>query len=85
METRTKNLARGAQETIKEKAQEWGDRAKAARSAAMEKAQSAYGMAQDKTKAGALATDHAIRENPYAALGIAFGCGLAIGLIARRR
>ena len=85
METRTRNLARGAQETIKEKAQEWGERARAARSAAVEKAHAAYGMAQDKTKAGARATDHAIRENPYVALGIAFGCGLAIGLLTRKR
>ncbi len=85
METRTRNLARGAQETIKEKAQEWGDKAKAARSAAMEKAQAAYGMAQEKTKAGVRATDTAIRENPYMALGIAFGCGIAIGWLVRRK
>ncbi|MFN7138897.1 MAG: YqjD family protein [Limisphaerales bacterium] len=83
METRAKNLTREAQETIKEKAQQWGDRAKAASNVAMEKAHAAYDMAHDRTIAGARATDQAIRENPYIALGIAFGCGLAIGLLAR--
>ncbi len=84
METRSKNL-RGAQEAIKEKAQEWGDRAKTAGSAAMEKAQAAYGVAQERTIAGAKATDQAIRQSPYIALGAAFGIGLAIGLLARRK
>lgn len=83
METRAKNL-RGAQDMIKEKAQQWGDRAKMASSAAREKAQAAYGMAHEKTLAGVRATDQAIRQYPYAALGAAFGIGLAIGLLARR-
>jgi len=85
METRARNLTRGAQETIKEKAQEWGERARVARMAAMEKAQAAYGMAQDKTRAGVRATDQAIRQSPYISLGVAFGAGLLIGLLTRRR
>jgi len=85
METRAQNLARGAQDAIKEKAQQWTERAKTASGAAVEKAQAVYGMASDKTIAGARATDAAIRQNPYIALGIAFGCGIAIGLLARRK
>ncbi len=39
---------------------------------------------QEKTLAGARVTDRAIRENPYASLGIAFGIGLLIGVLATR-
>jgi ElaB/YqjD/DUF883 family membrane-anchored ribosome-binding protein len=34
---------------------------------------------------GARATDRMIRENPYQALGIAFGLGLLVGVVASRR
>ncbi len=36
---------------------------------------------QEKTMAGARATDRAIRDYPYASLGVAFGLGLIIGVI----
>ena len=78
METRAKDLARETKQSIKETAAEWTERAKSAGTAA-------YGTAQEKVKAGAQATDQAIREYPYAALGVAFGCGILIGLLARGR
>ena len=34
---------------------------------------------------GAKATDRAIREHPYPSIAIAFGVGLLVGFLARRR
>lgn len=39
---------------------------------------------RDKTLACMHATDHAIRENPYQAIGIALGIGLLAGLLLNR-
>jgi ElaB/YqjD/DUF883 family membrane-anchored ribosome-binding protein len=47
--------------------------------------QSAKNNIQEKTAAGARATDHAIRQHPYESLGIAFGLGLLIGVLINRR
>jgi ElaB/YqjD/DUF883 family membrane-anchored ribosome-binding protein len=92
MENRTKEfagsakgIAREAQETVRETATQLGEKARAFGSTAKEAAQAAYGNAQEKVKAGARATDTTIRDNPYAALGIAFGCGLLIGFLIKRK
>jgi len=92
METRTKDLAgqakgfaREAQETIKETAEDFAEKAKSFGSSAKQSAMAAYQKAQSKTVAGAQATDQAIRANPYTALGLAFGCGLLIGFLAKRK
>src|SRR5437868_3610157 len=92
METRAKdlageakNLGRETKEMLKEATDDWTQQAKAAGTAAYQKAQAAYQYAQDKAVAGAKATDEAIRENPYRALGIAFGVGVLIGFLAKRR
>jgi ElaB/YqjD/DUF883 family membrane-anchored ribosome-binding protein len=39
---------------------------------------------QDKTVAGAKATDKVIRDHPYQSIGIAFGVGIAIGMLINR-
>jgi len=92
MESRTKdltneakNLGREAKEIASETAQDWSNRAKSAGAAAMETARAAYQTAQDKAVQGAKATDQAIRANPYASLGIAFGAGLLIGFLIKRK
>jgi ElaB/YqjD/DUF883 family membrane-anchored ribosome-binding protein len=92
MESRSKELGndartlgREAAETVKETAQDWAEQARAAGEAAYHKAQAAYEYAQDKAIAGARMTDQAIRENPYKALGVAFGVGLLIGFLVKRR
>lgn len=41
--------------------------------------------AVDNAKRAARATDHAVHEHPYAAMGIAAGAGLLIGLLILRR
>lgn len=53
--------------------------------AAMDAAKETYGRIQDKAVEGAKATDRAIRENPYQAIGIAFGLGALIGFFLSRR
>ena len=92
METRTKDLTgelkdagRQAKEIATEAAEDLATRTRNARDAAMESAKAAYQVAQAKVLAGAKATDHAIRGNPYASLGIAFGAGLLIGFLLKRK
>jgi len=40
---------------------------------------------QERTVAGAKATDKVIREHPYQSIGIAFGVGLLIGVLVNRK
>jgi ElaB/YqjD/DUF883 family membrane-anchored ribosome-binding protein len=47
--------------------------------------QSAKTNLQEKSAAGARATDRTIREHPYESLGVAFGLGLLIGVLINRR
>ena len=41
--------------------------------------------AEEKTVERAKAADQVIRTHPYQTIGIAFGLGLLVGLLARRR
>jgi len=43
---------------------------------------SSAGQVRERTIAGARATDESIRNNPYSSMGIVFGLGLALGLLA---
>jgi len=52
--------------------------------AATEKAKEVCKRLQEETVAAAKATDKAVRERPYQAIGIAFGVGLLIGVLATR-
>jgi ElaB/YqjD/DUF883 family membrane-anchored ribosome-binding protein len=52
--------------------------------AATEKAKEACKRLQEQTVAAAKATDKAVREHPYQAVGIAFGVGLLVGVLAMR-
>ncbi|MDB6124892.1 MAG: hypothetical protein JWQ71_3885 [Pedosphaera sp.] len=40
------------------------------------------GQLKEKAVAGAKATDEKIRKNPYPSMGIVFGLGLAVGVLA---
>jgi len=53
--------------------------------AATEKAKEVCKHLQEATVAAAKATDQAVREHPYQAIGIAFGVGVLIGVLAARR
>jgi ElaB/YqjD/DUF883 family membrane-anchored ribosome-binding protein len=52
---------------------------------ALERSKEVYSQVRDKALDGAKATDHAVRERPYHAIGIAFGVGALIGFLAARR
>jgi ElaB/YqjD/DUF883 family membrane-anchored ribosome-binding protein len=52
--------------------------------AAVESAKAVCQTLEEKTIAAAKATDEAVREHPYQALGIAFGFGVLIGVLASR-
>jgi ElaB/YqjD/DUF883 family membrane-anchored ribosome-binding protein len=54
-------------------------------SSALEKGRDAWHSVQQSAVSGAKATDRAIREHPYPSLGIAFGVGILVGFLARRR
>ena len=54
-------------------------------SAALDATKAAAQRLEDKTVAAAKATDRCIREHPYETLGVAFGLGLLIGVLAARR
>jgi ElaB/YqjD/DUF883 family membrane-anchored ribosome-binding protein len=54
-------------------------------SAAMDAAKHSYVVVQKKAVEGAKATDKVIRENPYQAIGIAFGVGALVGFLLSRR
>src|ERR1017187_4995866 len=54
--------------------------------AALERGKEIAGDVRDKAVAGAKATDKAVREHPYQAIGIALGVGVLLGsLVGRRR
>jgi ElaB/YqjD/DUF883 family membrane-anchored ribosome-binding protein len=50
----------------------------------IEKAKEVCERLQDQTAAVAKAADKTIREHPYEAVGIAFGVGVLIGVLAMR-
>jgi ElaB/YqjD/DUF883 family membrane-anchored ribosome-binding protein len=53
--------------------------------AALERGKEIYGHVRDQAVAGAKATDQAVHEHPYQAIGIAFGVGAILGYLASRR
>jgi len=70
------------QDSAEETVQEWRAKAKAVGSAAWDATRATYQQLQDKTIEYSKLTDRAIREKPYVAVGIAFGVGMLIGLLA---
>ena len=51
---------------------------------ATEKAKEVCQRLQDESVAAAKAADKAVREHPYQAIGVAFGVGVLIGVLASR-
>ena len=83
-----KLLARDAEELLKATAGEAGEKIKEVRvrlSKALESAKVTSDYLQDKTVQTAKAADQVIREHPYESMGVAFGVGLLVGLLALRR
>ena len=53
--------------------------------AALERGKEMYGCVREKAVEGANAADQVVREHPYQAIGIAFGVGALIGILAACR
>ncbi len=73
-----------AAEQLKGTASEMAERAKRASARMGEIWENTRSNVQEKSLASARATDRAIRDYPYASLGIAFGLGMLIGLLVNR-
>ena len=53
--------------------------------AALDSGRKVFGRVKEKAIEGAKATDQAVHEHPYEAIGIAFGVGALIGYLLARR
>ena len=53
--------------------------------AALESGKEMYGRVRDQAVEGAKATDKAVHEHPYKAMGIALGVGALVGYLVARR
>ena len=52
---------------------------------ALESGKKIYGQVKDKVAEGAKATDIAVHQHPYAAIGVAVGVGALVGFLLARR
>ncbi len=83
-----KVLVRDGEELLKAGASELGEKGHELRvrlQASVESAKAMCHRLEEKTAASAKAADKAIREHPYQAIGVAFGVGLLIGVLATRK
>jgi ElaB/YqjD/DUF883 family membrane-anchored ribosome-binding protein len=53
--------------------------------AALEQGKEIYGRVREKAVEGVKATDEAVHEHPYPAIGIALGVGALVGYLVARR
>ena len=83
-----KEVVRDGEELLRAGAEDLGERGAAAKeklAAALEVAKETQRRLQQKAMDGARAADTFIRNKPYQAIGIAFGVGILLGLVASRR
>lgn len=87
-----KTLASDAEDLLRATAGDASDKANEARTrvtAALERAKATYADLQEQgiasAKAAARKADDAIRSHPYESIGIAFGFGLLLGALLRRK
>ena len=83
-----KNVARDAEDLIKATAGEISEKTRDARArlaTALESAKESCERWEEKAMAGAKVTDQAIRKHPYEAIGLAFGLGVLLGVLATRK
>lgn len=75
---------REGEEALRDIAGENGHVCRAKLRAALDRAKALYDRIEDKTLSAAKATDKAVHDHPYQAIGIAFGLGLLVGVLAVR-
>ena len=82
-----KAIGQDAEELLKTSARQGSEKADNAQgrlAGAVEAARVACLKLEETTAAAAKATDRCIREHPYETIGVAFGLGLVIGVLASR-
>lgn len=82
------SLAEDARALIAATADVAGEKVSEARkrlAVALENGKQIYGRVRDKTIEKARVVDEQVHEHPYPAMGLAFGVGLLIGVLATRR
>jgi ElaB/YqjD/DUF883 family membrane-anchored ribosome-binding protein len=77
-------LVNDAEELVKATGGQLADKSKGELVAALDRVKSSCRRMQDHAIAGARSADRVIREHPYQSVGIAFGVGLLIGVLAKR-
>lgn len=77
-------LVHDAEELVKASGGEVAAKSKTELAAALDRVKASSRRVQDQALAGARRTDRLIRENPYQSIGIAFGVGLLLGVLAKR-
>jgi len=83
-----KAVVHDGEELIKAGAADLSERGVAARerlAAALKAARETGRKLEERAVAGAKATDQAIREHPYQSIAIAFGVGILIGVLIKRK
>jgi ElaB/YqjD/DUF883 family membrane-anchored ribosome-binding protein len=83
-----KRLTRDAEDLLEATAGDVTDQAKEIRARlrkALAAARDSCEELQDKVRDGAKAADTVIRDHPYQSIGVAFGVGLLIGVLALRQ
>ena len=83
-----KAVIRDGEDLLKAGARQLGERGVAARerlAAALEVAKDTQRRLQERAISSAKATDQLVREHPYESVGLAFGVGLLLGIVATRR
>lgn len=83
-----KRLTRDAEDLLEATAGDVTDQAKEIRARlrkALGAARDSCEELQDKVRDGAKAADKVIRDHPYQSIGVAFGVGLLIGVLALRQ
>jgi ElaB/YqjD/DUF883 family membrane-anchored ribosome-binding protein len=83
-----KRVVRDSEELLQSSAGLVGEKAHALReilARRLESAKTTYRRLEARAKEGAKATDRVIRDNPYQTIGVAFGLGLLLGLVVRRK
>jgi ElaB/YqjD/DUF883 family membrane-anchored ribosome-binding protein len=83
-----REVVHDGEELLKAGAEDLSERGAVAReklAAALEVARETQRRIQERAVEGAKAADRMIRDNPYQAIGIAFGVGLLIGVLSGRR
>lgn len=85
-------LTRDAEDLLKATSSDASEKAKEARSrvsSALERAKASCAQMQEKSiataKAAAKNADTVIRNHPYESIGVAFGVGLLLGVVASRK